>query len=159
MINRIYWKKDLHSLSVLLHYPITGFVITNFTKILFKFFVQILKNHKILWSFIEFLRKIYNELRNVTSGKLKAIEQSHLDARLTTPESTLTVPTKLQRWEIQILRNFTLSFLKRVILFWKPEKISYLATTKIWYPKNFQKNITKKISKKLSQKKSSYLLN
>ena len=33
-----------------------------------------------------------NELRNVTSRKIKAIEQSHLDARFATPESSRTNP-------------------------------------------------------------------
>ena len=38
-----------------------------------------------------FYIQVYNEIRNVTSGKLKAIDQSYLDAIFVTPESTLTV--------------------------------------------------------------------
>ena len=46
--------------------------------------------------------------KNVTSQKLKAIEQSHLDARFATSESTQN--NQLQGRELQILRKFKLKF-------------------------------------------------
>ena len=39
-----------------------------------------------------FFEKIKTDIKNVTSRKLKETEQSHLEARFATPESTLTAP-------------------------------------------------------------------
>ena len=55
------------------------------------FLIKFLKTIKFCEVILSSLKKL-NELRNVKSRELKAIEQSHLDARFATPESTLTVP-------------------------------------------------------------------
>ena len=57
--------------------------------------------------------KIFKMTENVTSRKLKATEQSHLDARFATSESTHS--TQLQGWQLHILKKLKLCFQKKFL--------------------------------------------
>ena len=59
----------------------------------------------------------YYDIKNVTTRKLKAIEQSHLDARFATPERLGNFhSTQRKRWEFQMFSQKKLQkTMKKVI--------------------------------------------
>ena len=83
--------------------------------------------------FISKLLKIFNDIINVTSRKLKAFVQSHLDARFETPEITVTVP----------------NYRVEITYFFKKSNLSFL--------KFFEKITNKVVSQKLQGFEQSYL--
>ena len=56
-----------------------------------QFSTTVLRSSK-FWNFLKSISKIFEKIiKNVTSRKLKALEQSYLEAKIATPESSLTI--------------------------------------------------------------------
>ena len=107
------WRQDSQSLIVFWQYPTTG-----------RDFWILRKKINII--FLKTLKKI---TKNVASQKLQRFEQSYLDARFATVESTLT-GTKYRVGNFRFWGKINLNFLK---IFWKNHKKRHISkTTRIW---------------------------